>query len=77
MSTRNLNINSVEIVEWGIFNKSLKYWSAKIRVVGSVEAEYLTGFAQTTFKKKNFDKTENFIFHKDDYGKWKISKGRN
>lgn len=73
IGTRNLKISSVEIVEWGNFNKSLKYWPAKIRVTGSVEAKFITGFAQTTWKKKKFDKTDDFIFRKDDYGKWKIS----
>lgn len=73
MATRNLKISSVEIVEWGNFNKTLKYWPAKIKVVGSVEAQYLTGFAQVTWKKKEFDETTDFIFRKDDYGKWKIS----
>ncbi|MYF99160.1 hypothetical protein F4212_08505 [Candidatus Poribacteria bacterium] len=73
MATRNLKIHSVKITEWGNFNKSRKYWPAKIRVVGSVDGEFLTGFAKTTWKKKEFDKTDNFIFYKDDYGKWKIS----
>lgn len=73
MATRNLKISSVKVVEWGHFNKSLKYWPAKIRIVGNVEAEYLTGFAKTTWKKKEFDKTADFIFRKDDYGKWQVS----
>ena len=70
--TRNLKINSIEIVEWGNFNESQKYWPVKIRIVGSVEAEYSTGFASSAWKDREFDETTDFIFSKDDFGKWKI-----
>ena len=70
--TRNLQITSIEIVEWGKFNENRKYWPAKVKVVGSVEAEYQTGFASTTWTLKKFDKIDEFLFYKDDYGKWQI-----
>lgn len=70
--TRNLQIRSIEIVEWGKFNENRKYWPAKVKVVGSVEAEYQTGFAATTWTLKKFDKIDEFLFYKDDYDKWQI-----
>ena len=70
--TRNLQISSIEIVEWGKFNENRKYWPAKVKVVGSVEAEYQTGFASTTWTLKKFDKIDEFLFYKDDYDKWQI-----
>jgi len=69
MGGRNAKISTVEIKEWGTFNKEQKYWPVKIRVVGS--AELNDPFNQG--KVKQFDKVSEFRFRKDDYGKWKAS----
>ena len=74
LETRNVEISSVEIVEWGNFNKSEKYWPAKIRVVGSAEARtaFQAGYGSSG-SRHEFNKIADFRFSKDDYGKWKIS----
>lgn len=69
MGGRNAKITTVEIVEWGTYNKNQKYWPVKIRVVGS--AELNDPFNQG--KVKRFDKTSEFRLRKDEYGKWQAS----
>ena len=71
--TCNLKFNSIDVVEWGKFNESQKYWPARIRVVGSVEVEYSSGFASTVWRDREYDKINDFKLTKDDYGKWRIS----
>ena len=66
MGGKNAKISTIEIKEWGSFNKEGKYWPVKIRVVGS--AELNDPFNQG--KVKQFDKVSEFRFRKDDYGKW-------
>lgn len=57
----SLDIHSIEIKEWGNFNKTQKYWPIKIRVTG----EYgMFGV--------EIDNTLDCKVFKDDYGKWKI-----
>ncbi len=66
MGGRNAKITSVEVVEWGNYNKDLEYWPVKIRVIGS--AELNDPFNQG--KVKRFDKVSDFKLRKDDYGEW-------
>ena len=66
MGGKNAKIRTVEIKAWGTYNKEQKYWPGKIRVVGS--AELKDPFNQG--KLEQFDKTAEFKFIKDDYGKW-------
>jgi hypothetical protein len=69
MGGKNAKINTIEIKEWGSFNKEGKYWPVKVRVVGS--AELNDPFNQG--KVRQFDKVSEFRFRKDDYGKWQAS----
>lgn len=69
MGGKNAKIYTVEIKEWGSFDKEGKYWPVKIRVVGS--AELNDPFNRG--KVKNFDKVSEFRFRKDDNGKWQAS----
>ena len=57
--TRNLQINSIEIVEWGKFNENRKYWPVKVKVVGSVDAEYQTGLLQRRGLQRSSTKLMN------------------
>ena len=66
---KNAKISTLEIKEWGSFNKKGEYWPIKIRVVGS--AELNDPFNQG--KVKRFDKVAEFKFRKDDYRKWQAS----
>ena len=71
---RNPEISSIEIVKWGNFNKSEKYWALKIKVVGKAEVRtaFQVGYGSTG-TIHSFDTIADFRFSKDDYGNWKIS----
>ena len=66
--TESVNIEAVEIQEWGNFNKAQQYWPVKTRVAGSAEAFTVLGSAGI----HDFDEVSDFKISKDDYGKWKI-----
>ena len=59
---REGKINTVEIKERGSFNKTVGYWPVKIRLAGT----YNIGNNQFG----QFDSIYEYIFYKDDYGKW-------
>ena len=63
-------IKTVKIEEWGKFNKTRKYWPAKIRVVGTAKAEM--GFFE--FEDRDFDEVAEFVFYQNDFGKWQASR---
>ena len=63
---RNAKINTIKIMEWGDFNKEEKYWPIKIRVAGSAEVRTVTNQGGV----RPFNKVSEFMFSKDDYGKW-------
>ena len=63
----NAKIESIEIQQWGDYNKEEEYWPVKVRVVGT--AELNDPFNQG--KVKNFDKISDYRLTKDDYGTWK------
>ncbi len=69
MGGRNAKLSSIEVIEWGNFNKEQKYWPVNIRVVGSAELNdpFNAG------KIKQFDKVAEFRLSKDDYGRWKAN----
>jgi len=69
MGGRNAKFTTIEVVEWGNYNRDLKFWPVKIRVIGS--AELNDPFNRGVIKK--FDKVSEFRLRKDDYGKWKAS----
>ncbi len=66
MGARNVEIDYVEVVQIGIYNERKGYWPARVRVVGRVEANYLT---RTEWKE--LDRIGNFRVYKGDYGEWK------
>lgn len=68
--TSQTTIKTVKIEEWGKFNETLKYWPAKIRVVGTAKAEM--GFFE--FEDRDFDVVAEFVFSQDDFGKWQCSR---
>lgn len=69
MGGRNAKLSTIEVVEFGNFNKEQKYWPVKIRVVGSAELNDPFNPGKTT----QFDNVSEFRLSKDDYGKWKAS----
>lgn len=68
--TTQATIKTVKIKEWGKFNEDLKYWPAKIRVVGTAKAEMGT----FDFEDRDFDEVAEFVFSQDDFGKWQCSR---
>jgi len=66
MGGKNAKITTVEIVQWGSYNKEQKYWPIRIRVIGSAELKdpFNPG------KVEKFDKIAEFLLKKDDFGKW-------
>ena len=65
--TKDVRITSVEIREWGNYNKQEQYWAVRIRVVGSAIAIGIVEMG-----RHNFDEIADYKISKDDYGKWKI-----
>jgi uncharacterized coiled-coil protein SlyX len=65
MGGKNGVLSSIEILQFGNYNEQLKYWPVKIRVKGICDAEFIM-----TTEKRTFDKTGDFKFKQDDYGKW-------
>jgi len=57
---RLVTVESIEIKEWGNFNKEEKYWPVKIRVVAIIQLPV------------KMDRIINTRCKKDDYGKWKM-----
>lgn len=68
--TTQATIKSVKIKEWGKFNEALKYWPAKIRVIGTAKAE----MGVFEFEDRDFDEVAEFVFSQDDFGKWQCSR---
>ncbi len=66
MGARSVEIDYVEVLKIGIYNEREGYWPAQVRVVGRVEANYLT---RTEWKE--LDRTGNFRVYRGDYGEWK------
>lgn len=64
----SIEIKSIEIKQWGIYNKDEKYWPCKIRIIGSAT---VTG-RRLKPQKKHFDAVVNFRFSKEDYGNWEL-----
>jgi len=60
----DIKINSLEVMEWGSFNKQEKYWPVKIRIEGNAIK------AETIYNREQFNSIIDFKFMKDDYGKW-------
>jgi hypothetical protein len=62
----DVNITSMNIVEWGDFNEKGKYWPVKVKILGSATLQ--TPFGNAPVRK--FDEVGEFRFFKDDYDKW-------
>lgn len=65
MGGKNGVLTSIEILQFGNYNDQLKYWPIKIRVKGTCDADFIM-----TTEKRSFDKTGEFKFRQNDYGKW-------
>lgn len=65
---KSAKIKSIEIKQWGVYNKDDRYWPCKIRTVGSA---IVTGRGLKP-QRKHFDAVVDYRFSKDDYGKWEL-----
>lgn len=64
---QNIRLTSLEVKEWGNYNKEGNYWPARARVVGTYELD-----AIVRKDVRNFDQIGECKFSKDDYGKWRV-----
>ena len=70
--TKDLEISTIEIKQWGSYNGDEGYWPLKVRVAGSVKQNFVS-FDTGKKTVKKFDHTGDFKLHKDDYGNWKAT----
>ena len=66
MGGKNANINRLDVVQIGIYNKESKYWPMKLRCQGTCQLN-------DPFNKGriiSFDRVGEFLLYQDDYGEW-------
>lgn len=56
---------TIQIQQWGNFNKSKGYWPVEARVAGHIDGQHFVS------GNWDFDGSVEFRIFKDDFGKWK------
>lgn len=68
----NAKITSVEVKEWGVWDKESGDWPVRIRVVGAATPNLPPGIYAGDNKPRQFDTIAEGHVFKDEFGKWQI-----
>jgi len=68
----DVQLTSVTVTRWGVFNKDEKYWPILVRVVGraTVSPLFPEDAGKIATPIRQFDQVTEFRLRRDDYGRW-------